>query len=264
MTLGALIGSSPRTEKVANGFTAAAGPVFSRLGFLLFTDAANGILQWRAGTVKPFGQSRKGVKSLTFDHQGRLLACEQNRITRIEKNGRITVLADAFEGNRLTGINDLVYAIDGSIYFTAMPHAVYQITRNHQLRLATSDCGRASGVALAANQQRLLVADAGEGNVRVFDIHADGALSKGRIFCTLTGGAPGGLGGLKTDEAGNVWVAGPGGILVFEAGGEQLGTVPLPDAPSNCTWGAGFRDLYVTAQTSIYRISTQVSGTRTF
>jgi gluconolactonase len=69
---------------------------------------------------------------------------------------------------------------------------------------------------------------------------------------------------LKTDEAGNVWVAGPGGIWVFDGAGKLMGTVPVPETPSNCAWGAGFRNLYVTARTSVYRIETKVNGTRTY
>jgi len=40
--------------------------------------------------------------------------------------------------------------------------------------------------------------------------------------------------------------------------------VAVPENPSNCCWGAGFRDLYITARTSVYRIATKVNGTRTY
>ena len=141
---------------------------------------------------------------------------------------------------------------------------MYQITRSGQLRLVSRECARPNGVALGPNQQKLFVADSGERNVRVFDINGDGSLSKGRIFCLLNA-EPGVPDGLKTDEAGNVWVAGPGGIWVFDKAGKHLGTVAVPEAPiTNCAWGAGFRNLYVTAGTSVYRIETKVSGTRTY
>ena len=70
--------------------------------------------------------------------------------------------------------------------------------------------------------------------------------------------------GLKTDEAGNVWVAGAEGVAVFDARGEMLGTVKTPEPPSNLNWGNGFRGLYITARTSVYHVPTRVNGTRTF
>ena len=138
MTLELLVGPTPKIDKIAQGFAYTEGPVFSRIGYLLFSDVrADRILRWDAGTVKPFREKSNGANGLTFDHQGRLLTCEQDRVTRTEKDGSITVLAAAFEGARLTSPNDLVYAIDGSIYFSVIqPRAsaapgnsgVYQIT----------------------------------------------------------------------------------------------------------------------------------------
>src|SRR3989454_7076000 len=274
MALDRLVGPIPKIEKVAEGFQFTEGPVFSRIGFLLFSDVtAKRIIRWDNGKVKPFRENSNGANGLTFDHQGRLLTCEQDRVTRTEKDGSITVLATDFEGAPLTSPNDLVYAIDGSIYFSVIKPrgtdgpenpGVYQITRKGELRVASRECTRPNGVALAPNQQKLFIADTDQRNVRVFEVNGDGSLRNGRVFCELKGEAPGGPEGLKTDEAGNVSVAGPGGIWVFDDAGKHLGTVPLPEAPSNCAWGAGFRNLYVTAHASVYRIETRVNGTRTY
>ena len=80
----------------------------------LFSDTtASRIMKWEEGKVSVFRENSTGPSGLTFDHQGRLLACERGRVTRTEKNGKITVLAD-----HLHAPHDLVYAIDGSIYFS--------------------------------------------------------------------------------------------------------------------------------------------------
>src|SRR5690242_3360949 len=103
-------------DKVAGGFRFAEGPVFSRRGYLLFSDIpASRIMKWEKGAVTVFRENSNGSNGLTFDHQGRLLACERNRVTRTEKDGAITVLAEG------KGPNDIVYAIDGSIYFSDLP-----------------------------------------------------------------------------------------------------------------------------------------------
>jgi gluconolactonase len=254
-----LLASNAVPEKVVSGMGQAEGPVFSRLGYLLFSDTAAGrIVKWKAGETSTFRQNSNGSIGLTFDHQGRLLACERGRVTRTEKNGGITVLA-----GRLRAPHDLVYAIDGSIYFSApapapADSAVYQITPKGEVRVVSRDCQLPHGVTLAPNQQKLYAADAGAGKIWVYDIAGDGALSHGRVF------APARSHGLKTDEKGNVWAVDDHSLAVFDAQGRRLGEIPMPEDATNCTWGDGFRNLYVTAKTSVYKIATKVNGTRTY
>ncbi len=275
MSLADLVGADPKIEKIATGFEFTEGPVFSRLGYLLFSDIPrNRIMKLRPGSEPiVFRDNSNGANGLTFDHQGRLLTCERGRVTRTEKDRKINVLA----GKGLVHPNDIVYAIDGSIYFTVLRprnapadapttdfSAVYHITRKGEVRLASRDCERPNGVALSPNQQKLLVADSGRRNIRTFDIGGDGTPRNGQVLCELKTESAGGPDGLKTDEMGNLWVAGPGGIWVFDAKGLHLGTIGIPEAPSNCAWGVGFRNLYVTARTSVYRLETKVNGTRTY
>lgn len=67
-------------EKVASGFQFTEGPVHSRIGYLLFSDIpANRILKYERGQVTVFRENSNGANGLTFDHQGRLLACEGGR-----------------------------------------------------------------------------------------------------------------------------------------------------------------------------------------
>jgi gluconolactonase len=278
MAIDSLVGATPKVEKIASGFQFTEGPVFSRIGYLLFSDIPNNrIMKWQPGAQPVvFRENSNGANGLTFDHQGRLLAAERNQVTRTEKNGSITVLATKMEGKALVSPNDIVYGIDGSVYFTVLRprnapadastadfSAVYHLTRKGELRIAPRDCERPNGVAMGPNQQKLFVADSGQRNVRVYDISGDGTPRNGRVFCELKAES-GGPDGLKTDEMGNVWIAGPGGIWVFDSKGTHAGTVPIPEPPSNCAWGAGFRNLYVTARTSVYRLEARVSGTRTY
>lgn len=253
-----LIDRDAKVTKMADGFTFTEGPVFSRRGYLLFSDIpANRIHKWEAGKVGVLRENSNEANGLTFDHQGRLLTCEKGRVTRTEKDGRITVLAS----QGLEKPNDLVYAIDGSVYFTDLPKGrVYQVTRKGEVRVAAEDCARPNGVALAPNQQKLLVADADRTKpaIRVYDIVPDGGLKNGRVLCAVRAD------GLKTDEGGNVWMASGPAIVVYDAAGQELGSITPPEAPSNCNWGAGFAGLYITARTSVYHVATKAHGTRTF
>ena len=247
-----------QAEKIAGGFRFTEGPVCSRIGFLLFSDIpANRIMRWEKGKLSVFRENSNGANGNTFDHQGRLLTCENERVTRTEKDGKITVLAGGMKKP-----NDLVYSIDGSLYFTDLPAgAVCQVNRKGEVKVVARDCERPNGVALAPNQQKLYVADSGRRNLRVYEIAGDGSLGSGRVFAETGSDVPDGI---KTDEAGNVWVAATSGIVKFDASGKRLETIAVPEPPSNCNWAEGFRDLYVTARTSVYRIPLKVNGTRTY
>jgi gluconolactonase len=215
-------------------------------------------MKWEQGKVSVFRENSNGASGLTFDHQGRLVACERQCVTRTEKDGKITVLADG-----LYAPGDVVYAIDGSIYFSSIAStpgssAIHQITRNGEVRVASRDCEQPGGVALAPNQQKLYASDTQGRRIWVYEIVADGALRRGRVFASA------GASGLKTDEMENVWAADQHSIGVFDAHGQRLGEIPMPEDPGNCAWGYGFRNLYVTAKSSVYRIETKVDGTRTY
>jgi gluconolactonase len=246
-----------KAEKIASGYGATAGPVFSRRGYLLFCDVkSDRILKWEHGAATTFRENSGGARALTFDHQGRLLVCESHRVTRTEKDGKITTLAS---GNFAPA--DLVYAIDGTVYF-ADPQSgtVLRCTPKGETMTGIRDGGRPVGVALAPNQLRLFAADAGRKEIRVYDVAGDGALKAGKTFAALRESP----GGLKTDESGGVWVALPSGIQHLDAAGKSVATLAVPEPPNNCNWGEGFRDLYVTAGTSVYKVTAKVNGTRTY
>ena len=261
-----------KVDKVLSGFQFTEGPVFSRLGFLLFSDIpANRIYKYIPGQPQEvFRENSNGANGLTFDHQGRLLTCEgtAGRVTRTEKDGKITVLAD-----KLNAPNDLVYGIDGSIYFTdlrrrdapaeAPPNAIYQITRKGEVRRVVTDMGRANGVALSANQLTLYAADSERQNIKAYEVAPDGSLIRVRVVADMKYAKPGGPDGLKTDERGTLYAVGHGGVWVFNDG-RHIGTIETPEKPANCAWGDGYRTLYITAQTSIYKIRLKATGTRTF
>ncbi|MBN8729353.1 MAG: SMP-30/gluconolactonase/LRE family protein [Acidobacteria bacterium] len=261
-----LIARDAAVKQVATGFGFTEGPVFSRRGYLLFSDIPNQrIHKWERGELTALRENSNKANGLTFDHQGRLLAAEGGgRVTRMEKNGALTVLAE--EG--LKGPNDLVYAIDGSVYFTDLTGGrVYQITRARsgvggappkgEVRIVL-ETPAPNGVALSPNQQQLYVADVKTSMVRVFTLAPDGALTNGRDFAPLR------VDGLKTDESGNVWMAARTAIAVYDAQGRELGSITPPEQPSNCCFGEGFRGLYITARKSVYHVPTTVVGTRTF
>lgn len=69
------------------------------------------------------------------------------------------------------------------------------------------------------------------------------------------------LDGIKLDQAGNLYVSGPGGAWIISPDARHLGTIKPPELPANFAWGdADGRTLYMTARSGLYRIRTNIPG----
>ncbi len=287
-----------RIEKVAEGFLFAEGPVWHPDGYLLFSDPnANNIYRWTPDGGLSLYRTKSGYRGLdvgtyaqpgsnglTLDPAGRLTINEHGnrRVTRLEKNGVLTVLADRFEGKRLNSPNDLVYRSDGALYFTDPPFGlpkffddprkelpwsgVYAVI-NGQVKLVSRDLTGPNGLAFSPDEQYLYVDnwDVARKVILRYEVSPDGGLHDPIVFLDLTGvRGEQAFDGLKVDRKGNVYAAGPGGLLVISPQGKQLGTIRFAEQPANLAWGDADRQtLYVAARTGIYRIRLLVAGAGT-
>ena len=296
--LDAIVPADARLEKVAGGFEFTEGPVWTRDGALLFSSPnTNAIYRWTpAGAVTVFRSKsgytgldigryhQPGSNGLTFDPQNGLLTMCQHgnrRIVRVNPHGDTTVLADSYDGMRLNSPNDLVYRSDGTLYFTDPPFGlpgafddpaketpfsgVYRV-RDGVVSLESDELEGPNGLAFSPDERYLYVGnwDLERKIVMRYEVAEDGALSKGTVFYDMTD-APGedALDGIKVDEAGNLYVCGPGGIWVLSSQGERLGLLKLPEDPHNIAFGdADGKTLYIAALTSIYRIRLGIAGIR--
>lgn len=221
-----------------------------------------------------------GANGLTFDPAGRLVLCQHGnrRVLRVEPHGNTTVLADRYQGRRLNSPNDLVFGSDGTLFFTdppfglpggaedpkrELPFSGVFAVRDGEVELMTDEFAGPNGIALSPDECWLYVGNWQPGHSVVMR-YPSGAPGSGELFADLSG-EPGedSIDGLKVDEAGHLYVCGPGGIHLLAPDGRRLGLLRLPEAPHNLAWGdADARTLYVTAMTSIYRIRLQIPGTR--
>lgn len=274
----AVINDSAQVEKVVSGFKFTEGPLWHPEGFLLFSDiAVNTIYRWKPNEKpKVFRQPSGRANGNTLDREGRLITAEHEnrRVSRTEKSGTVVTLVERYEGKRLNSPNDLVVKSDGSIYFTDPPYGikreqeelgfygVYRLTPDGKLILLVRNFVRPNGIAFSPNERKLYVNDSQEGYIRVFDVKADGNLSKGRIFAELKDPSKKGVpDGMKVDSQGNVYSTGPGGVSVFSPEGNLLGRIEVPEPSTNVAWGGrDYKTLYVTAEKSIYRIRLKISG----
>jgi len=277
-----LVDRNAKVEKVAGDFKFVEGPVWSPEGYLLFSDIpANQIIKYLPGSVPTvFREPSGNSNGLTYDRSGHLLMCEHTnrRVTRLEPDGKLMVLAESYEGKRLNSPNDIVVRSDGTIYFTDPPYGipqgerqeldfqgVYKISPDGKLSLLASDFERPNGVALSPDERTFYVADTARRHVRAFDVASDGSVSNGRVLAELKSDRQGGPDGMKVDRKGNLYVTGPGGLWVFDKTGQHLGTIVMSELPANCGWGdKDFRTLYMTARTGLYKIRLKVAGFITY
>ena len=262
------------------GESVAEGPVWWKEGgYLLFSDIGNNQrLKWMPGEgVSVFYEPTNNANGLTRDVQGRLIACEggARRVTRLEPDGSITVLANSYQGRRLTRPNDVVAKSDGSIYFTD-PGApgpdldldfagVYRVSPDlGTLTLLVKDFVTPNGLAFSPDESILYINDSRRGHIRAFDIQPNGTLglATDRVFCDLTGERPGVPDGMKVDVEGNVYCGGSGGVWVMDSSGNHLGIIAHgAPATTNMAWGdADWRTLYFTTRDSLGRIQLKIPG----
>jgi gluconolactonase len=272
MPLAAQDFSEIKVEKAAGGYRFTEGPVFSREGFLLFSDVPNNkILKLAAEGVSTFRESSQGANGNTYDSQGRLLTCESRsrRVTRTDKKGNIEVLAERWEGKRLNAPNDIVVRRDGHIYFTDPAfgnqadnrelsfYGVYHIPPKGPMELVAKPEGRPNGIAVSPNGRILYVANSDERNIRAYDLDRNGAVSNEHVLLSGIDGPPDGI---RVDEKGNLYVTAKG-LVIYSPQGKLLHTIELSETPANCAFGdADFQTLYITARTSVYRVRLDVKG----
>ena len=290
-----------RLEKIAGGFQFTEGPVWHPDGYLLFSDPnANRIYRWSPdGQVSVFktksgytgldvGEYRQpGSNGLAFDPEGRLTINEHGnrRVTRLEKNGVLTVLAERHDGRRLNSPNDLVYRSNGDLYFTDPPFGlpkfhddprretpysgIYRLAAGEAagpagrknggtVQVLNRDLSGPNGLAFSPDERFLYVGNWDEKKkvVMRYGVRADGTIDAGRVFFDMTP-FPGedAIDGVKVDRDGNVYVSGPGGLFILSPSGKHLGTIVTPEHPHNFAWGdADGRTLYIAARSSLYRL----------
>ena len=294
-----IVPANAKLFKVAEGFEFTEGPIWLRdKNALLFSDPNhNTIYQYSEdGQLTVFRERsgydgadiaeylQPGSNGLTLDRQGRLTIDEQgrHRVSRLEGDGTLTVLADSYEGKRLNSPNDLVYRSDGTLYFTDPPFGLPKFFddprkelpfsgvfswKDGQLRLLSHELRGPNGIVFSPDEKYLYVDnwDPAAKTVTRYPVGRDGSLGRGEIFIDLTAQIPGAeaLDGMKTDVQGHLYVSAPGGVWIFDAQGRHLGTITAPHPVHNFAWGGrDGRTLYLCARTALYRINLLQEGIR--
>jgi gluconolactonase len=284
-----LVEAGAELECIGSGFTFTEGPLWTNRdgGSLLFSDMPGDVRRrWsRAGGVEVVAQPSNKGNGLSWDLEGRLLICEHSTssLIRVEADSSRTVLASHWQGKELNSPNDVVVASDGSIVFTDPPYGrwpgfgvereqeldfcgVYRIAPDGELSLLVDDFRKPNGLCFSADEKTLWINDTDGGHIRRFSVGSDGSLSGGEVIYQMEGfsletGIPDGQ---KLDEAGNLWVSGPGGLHVVTGDGQLLGRILTPENVGNQAWGGeNWRTLFICTSSTVHTLRTTVAGHRT-
>jgi gluconolactonase len=265
-------------EVVTDGFQFTEGPFWHPDGFLLFSDIpANTIYKWEPENsesevyIEPSGNSN----GITSSPDGTvLLAQHSGKVSQVNDDLTLTVLAEEFNGNRLNSPNDIVARSDGKIFFTDPPFGVsdedreldfsgvFRLDQDGTLTLLYDGFEYPNGIALSPDESKLYVNDSATGQILRFDLLEDGSVTNETLFASVgerddTGAAD----GMKTDSEGRLYSTGPGGLSIFDAEGNRIQIIEFDERITNLAWGdSDYSRIYVTAPNSVYRVQTNVTG----
>lgn len=293
--LDAVIGQDAVVEQIGWGYTWSEGPVWVKNGgYLLFSDPqANVMYRWAPGGsvttfLQPSGYAgapnpllrEAGSNGLAVDGNGALVLCDSGTrtVARVDLATKTrTILAERFDGKRFNSPNDLAITKAGVIYFTDPPYGlaemenstarelticgVYRLTPDGTVTLVDRTLSKPNGIALSPDESTLYVtnSDKAQPVLKAYQLGPDGLPQVSQVIFDMkplqTAEAKGNPDGLKVDEDGNIFVSGPGGILILSKDAELLGLINITGrTTSNCAFGEDGSTLFITASDIVARV----------
>jgi gluconolactonase len=238
------------------------GPSFDRTGNLYVTDIPYG----RIFRVSPAGEFTLIAEydgepnGLKIARDGRIFIADyMHGIMLLDPEaGRVTPLLERRWSERFKGVNDLVFASNGDLYFTDQGQTglhdptgrVFRLTAAGRLELVIDTVPSPNGIVLNREEHILYVAVTRGNCVWRVPLMPDGSAAKVGLFVQLSGSL-GGPDGLAMDENDNLAVAhvGLGSVWIFSRLGEPLYRVRscTGHATTNLAYGGSDRkSLYIT------------------
>jgi gluconolactonase len=282
-----------RVERLWTGARWAEGPAWFAAGrYLVWSDIPNNRMMRYvepSGEVSVFRERANNSNGNSVDNQGRLVTCEHltRRVTRTEITGKITVLADKYNGKRFNSPNDLVVKSDDNIWFSDPAYGidtdyegdiqapeiggcyVYRLdSKTGAVTAVITDMVRPNGIAFSPDEKYLYVADTGATHkdngprhIRRFKVGSDGAsVTGGEVFAESGAGL---FDGFRVDTEGRVWTSTGEGVHVYDPDGTLIGKILIPELVANVTFGGTkLNRLFICGTTSLYSMYVTARGSK--
>jgi len=286
-----VIAAGTRVEVIKGGFSGTEGPIGMADGSFLFTETqANRITRIdKDNNLTTFLENTNGSNGLAFDSKGRLISVQttpgKTLIGVIYPPGQEATLSDNFDGKPYGRPNDLVVDKKGGVYFSEpgpnatpgqpppappLTPAVYYVPAGGKSMRIAEGIVRPNGIQLSPDEKTLYVNDTAGEYVLAFDIKPDGSVGNRRNFAkyptvnkTPAGAFNSGADGLAIDSDGRVYVVSLGGVHVFSAKGDLLGTIPLSLQGQNIAFaGTDKKTLYIVGRGAAFKVRLLAEGYR--
>lgn len=225
----------------------------------------------------------RGSNGLALDSEGNLTICQHGNRQVVELNSSLDnpkadfkVLASHFNEKRFNSPNDLVYDSKGNLYFTDPPYGlsdammedpnkelpfqgIYRLSIDGELKLLSDKISRPNGLAFNPGETKLYVANTDGDNASwvSFPVLKNGDLGEPEEILNVThliGQEVGFPDGIKVDDKGNIFTAGPGGLWIFNSDFEVIGKIRPDKWVSNCAFNEDYSTLYITADDTLLRV----------
>lgn len=259
---------------VGDSFGFVEGPVWdAKHQRFLFSDIPNNKTYSYdlKGTLSVFDENSGYANGLAIDPKGNLWAARHDRkLSYLQDNGEKVIAAATYNGKPLNSPNDLTVKSDGSVWFTDPPFGIQgygpQKAEEEQpvrgiyryldgvFQMVSGELKLPNGIAFSPDESYLYVADTSDGWVYRFNVNGQ-AVSNKIPFAKVN--APSAskpmADGVEVDQKGNVYIAGPGGVGVFNKEGRQIDYIAIDAGHiSNLEIGGKHQDLLmVTAHNKV-------------
>lgn len=274
-----VIAKGAKLIQLSDKYSFTEGPAMSKSGDVYFTDQPNNqIIKWSAtdGSLSVYMENAGRSNGMYFDNKGNLITCAdlKNQLWQIDKDKKVTVIADGYEGKLLNGPNDVWIDKKDGIYFTdpfykrdywkrgpieQNGQCVYYLSPDKkQLTRVADKLITPNGIIGTPDNKHLYVSDIADKKIYVYDIQPDAKLTNRVLFVNKPSD------GMTIDNQGNIYISNEAGITVFNKKGEQIERIPIGEKwTANVCFGGKKRDkLFITASKSVYVIDMKVRGIR--